>query len=80
MSHPGNFCLQCGAWVHFCEHEETAMAEATEVKTFEGEDEARAFAAQFNKDFWAYDGSATVWQEMATGKWKVSTRMRDSCD
>lgn len=58
------------------------MAETTEVKEFgiDQQAEAEAFAAKFRKDFWAYDGSATVWQEMATGKWKVSTRMRDSCD
>jgi hypothetical protein len=54
--------------------------EITEVKEFDTAAEAHHFAEKFRKQFWAYDGSATPWQEMSTGKWKVSTRMRDSCD
>ena len=54
--------------------------EITEVKEFDTAAEAPHFAEKFRKQFWAYDGSATPWQEMSTGKWKVSTRMRDSCD
>lgn len=54
--------------------------ETSETRTFEGEGEARAFAQRMERDFWAYDASATVWQEMSSGKWKVSVRMRDSCD
>ena len=54
--------------------------ETTEVREFTEEAEARSYAAEVERMFWAYDASATVWQEMSSGKWKVSVRMRDSCD
>ena len=42
--------------------------------------EANSIKAKFDQQYWAYDGSATVWQDMTTGKWIVSMRRRDSCD
>ena len=54
--------------------------ETTQVHEFTEEAEARSYAAETERMFWAYDASATVWQDASTGVWKVSVRMRNSCD
>ncbi len=54
--------------------------ETTEVLTFNSEDEARSHALETERKFWAYDASARVWWSVDEEVWKVTVRMRDSCD
>lgn len=47
-------------------------------KVFASEEEARSFATKWEKDMWAYDGFASVYQR--DGQWVVALSSRDSCD
>ncbi len=47
-------------------------------RVFATEQEARAYAADFDKRMWAYDGLSRVYQR--GDQWIVDTTCRDSCD
>jgi hypothetical protein len=56
------------------------MALLTETKAYADEASARAYADDFRKNFWGYDGQAHVYHCKLTDRWVVSASRYSSCD